>query len=120
MDDQAGNADTHVKNVADMLERGEGDDLLEEFELGVAGIRVWEVRDRGRTRPRDDRCKEDADQDGSTDTIHHQEDSKEAGQRCYEHVRGNNCELPTRRRKYQATLWGSGALCERSSCRVLP
>ena len=64
-----------------MLERPERDDLLEEVESSIAGLGVREVGDGCRARPRDDRGEEDADEEGTLDTVEHQEDRENTAAR---------------------------------------
>lgn len=71
---------TDLKGISNVLERPEGDHLLEEVECGVACLRVREVRDRRRTRPRDDRGEEDANEQRTLDAVKHQEHGEDTVQ----------------------------------------
>lgn len=64
--------------IACCLQRVERDDLFEKVEGAVAGCGVWKVRDLRVTRPRNDGCKQDSDEDSSADVVEHHEHGKDA------------------------------------------
>ena len=55
----------------------ESDDLLEEVESSITRRGVREVRNSRGSGPRDDTCGENTDQNGTLDTIEHEEDGKD-------------------------------------------
>lgn len=61
-----------------MLDRMESNNLLEEIEHASSEIRIREIRHRGRTRPRNDRDKQDSNDDRALDAVHHQQCGQEA------------------------------------------
>ena len=67
----------HLERVPDVLERPERDDLLEEVESSITRRGVREVRNSRGSGPRDDTCEENTDQNGTLDTIEHEEDGKD-------------------------------------------
>lgn len=58
------------------MQRAEGDDFLEEIESSIARSGVREIRNGGRSGPRDDGREEDANQNGTLDAVKHEEDGK--------------------------------------------
>jgi hypothetical protein len=69
---------THVYDVSNFTEGMEGDDFLKKFEPLVAHGIMREVCDGCRPRPRNNGHDEDTDENGSTDTINHHENSQDA------------------------------------------
>lgn len=67
---------THINHIANPRQWMEGDNLLEEIEGSVTSISMREVRDGCGSRPRDDTCEEDTNQDSTLDAVKHEEDGK--------------------------------------------
>jgi len=69
--------DVPLLNSKNLANRVESNDLLEEVESGVASLGVREVGDACWARPRDDGNKENADDDGTLDTVQHKHDGQD-------------------------------------------
>lgn len=61
-----------------MLDRVEGNDLLEEVKHAVTQFSVREIRHRGRSRPRDDGHQQDSYNDGAFHPIKHQQSCQDS------------------------------------------
>jgi len=70
---------TYVDDIANLVEGLPCDDLLEVVEHGISSGGVGEGSDGSRAGPRDDRHEEDTDEDGTTDTVHHQQEGEDTG-----------------------------------------
>jgi hypothetical protein len=77
-----------LEDVEGVLDGGESNDLLKEVERIITKGSVGEVGNGGGTRPRNNRHKENAGDDGALDTVHHEHDSEESATEDANPLRG--------------------------------
>jgi hypothetical protein len=69
---------THIDNIPNLFQLVECHDLLEVIEERIASWGMWEVSDGSRAWPGDDRGENNADENGTADTVHDQKQSEES------------------------------------------